>query len=446
MGLEKMNRRSFLKKSAAATAAPYIIPSGALGNAHASPASERITIGHIGVGGRGTSLLNETIPLKDAQCVAVCDTFASRREAAAARIEDYYAKERARGTYHGCAKYNDFRELLARDDIDAVIIATPDHWHVPLALAAARAGKDMYVEKPLGLSVREGQALRDAVNRYGAVFQYGTQQRSERNFRFACELVRNEKIGKLQRVEAWAPEGGSGGSTKEIPVPEDLDYDLWLGPAPWTPYTEHRCTARGGYWIYDNSLGFIAGWAVHPLDIAQWGMDADSTGPVEAEGTGTIPTDGLYNTIMTWDVTYRYANGVELRSLSADIAAPIIEKYRPPKEHGTTFFGTEGWVSVDRGGIYADPHSLLDLDLGPDETHLYDSNDHRQNLLDCIKTRSETICPIEGAVRVDTLSQLGDIAIRLNRKIDWDSENEEIQGDPEAERMLSRPMRSPWTL
>jgi len=427
-------------------ATPNVLRAVASAGPETIPPSERVTIGHIGVGGRGTDLLRQCLPLAEGQSVAVCDPFESRRDAAAEWIDNYYAKERIRGAYKGCDKYKDFRELLAREDIDGVVVATPDHWHVPIAIAAVRAGKDVYVEKPLGLSVREGQALREVVNRYGAVFQYGTQQRSERRFRFACELVRNGRIGELKTVDVWSPEGASGGSTEEIPVPGGFDYDLWLGPAPWTPYTEHRCAARGSYWVYDNSLGFIAGWAVHPLDIAQWGMDADETGPVEVEGRGTIPTDGLYDTIASWDVFCRYANGVVMRSMSSDISAPAIDKYRPPKEHGTTFFGTEGWISVDRGGVYANPPSLLQSEIRPEEIHLYESDDHRGNFLDCIKSRSQTICPVEAAIRVDTISQLCDMTIRLNRKIRWDPENERIVDDPDAERMLSRPMRSPWTL
>ncbi|MCA9448305.1 MAG: Gfo/Idh/MocA family oxidoreductase, partial [Candidatus Omnitrophica bacterium] len=410
------------------------------------PPSERITVAHIGVGGRGTSVQKEFMALDDVQSVAVCDPFQNRRDEAAARIDAYYAEKWGVGTYKGVEPYNYFEEVLDRDDIDAVVVATPDHWHVPIAIRAARAGKDMYVEKPLGVSMEQDWALRDELAAHKNIFQYGTQQRSERNFRFACELVQNGRIGELERIDVWCPLGGSGGSTTPAPVPENFDYDLWLGPAPYATYTVDRCMARGAFWVYDYSLGFVAGWGVHPLDIAQWGMDADDSGPVEVKGTGVIPTGGLFNTIMSWDYQIKYPSGVEIHFMSSDVAAPMIEMYRPPKEHGTTFFGSNGWVSVDRAGIYAEPTSLLDSEIGPDEIHLYESPEHRRNFIDCVKSRSQTICPIGSAVRVDTISHLCNISTRMGRPIKWDPENEKIVGDTEAEAMLSRPMRTPWTV
>jgi glucose-fructose oxidoreductase len=441
------SRRSFLKTSTGALlTVPTIIPSSVFGNAQAAPPSERVTLGHIGVGGRGTAVQQEFQKLPAAQCVAVCDPFRSKREERAAAIDQHYAEERAQGSYKGCATYNDFRDLLAREDIDAVVIATPDHWHVPIALEAVRAGKDVYVEKPLGLSFEQDRILREVVNRYGAVFQYGTQQRSDRDFRYACELVRNGRIGKLHTMHVWCTLGGAGGSTQTEPVPEGFDYDMWLGPAPSVPYTADRCRPCGTFWIMPYSIGYIAGWGVHPLDIAQWGHGSDNSAPVEYEGTGTIPSDGLYDVIESWDTTLRYADGVEVRYVSSDRVRPLIESYRRPNDHGTTFIGDKGWVSVDRGGLYADPPSLLNSEIGLNEIHLYESGNHWQNFVDCIKSRKETISPIDTAVRVDTLSHLCDIAIRLGRKIRWDPVTERISGDSDAERMLTRPMRAPWTL
>jgi predicted dehydrogenase len=323
---------------------------------------------------------------------------------------------------------------------------------VPIAIAAAQAGKHMYVEKPLGVSMQQDQAVRAAVKRYGVVFQFGTQQRSGRNFRFACELVRNGRIGELQTIHAWCPRGESGGSTTPVPVPAGFDYDMWLGPAPYAPYTEDRCAAetymrKGTYHIFDYALGFIAGWGIHPLDIAQWGNGTDDTCPVEYEGTGTYPTEGLFDTCVTWDVRCRYANGVKIRFMSDDVVKPLIEEYHPRSiDHGTTFVGSEGWVSVDREGIYADPPSLLKSEIGPDEIHLYESNHHQQNLLDCIKSRSQTISHIDAAFQGDAICQLSEIAVRTGRKIRWDPKKEEIIGDDAASRLLTRPMRSPWHL
>lgn len=441
MSKNKLTRRQFIKTAVttatSAIAVPYVITSSALGNSTTPPASERITLGHIGVGGQGSGLLRNFLRLKDSQSVAVCDPFKSRRQKWAERI--------------GCAAYNDFRELLARDDIDAVVIATPDHWHVPIGLAAAKAGKDMYVEKPLGLSVAQNQALRKAINCYGNVFQYGTQQRSGRNFRFACELARNRRIGELHSIHAWCPHGEQGGSQKPEPVPEGFDYELWLGPAPPAPFISDRCMRtdhrKGCYHISDYALGFIAGWGAHPLDIAQWGNDIDNTAPIEYEGTGTFPKDGLFDTALDWDLHCVYANGVKLRFMSDSVAKPIVQQYHPSFiDHGTTFIGTEGWVSVDRSGIYADPPSLLKSAIGPNEIHLYRSDNHYQNFLDCIKSRAATISPIEAAVQSDIISQLSDIVVRTARKMKWNPKREIIIGDEDALRFFTRPMRSPWHL
>jgi len=427
-------------------AAPYVLTSSALGSAAKPPASERIAIGHIGVGNRGGGLLHYFLNLADCQCVAVCDPFKSRREAQAKRVDAHYAKGADTGSHKGCSAYNDFRELVARDDIDAVVIATPDHWHVPTALAAVRSGKDIYVEKPLGLSVAQNIALREAVHRYGRIFQYGTQQRSHAHFRHACELVRNGRIGKLHTVNVWCPPGEKGGSTQPVPPPKDLDYDMWLGPAPVTPYTADRCQARGAYWISDYALGFVAGWGAHPLDIALWGSNTENTGPVEYEGRGVFPTEGLYDTAISWDVHCRYASGLRMRFMSPDVARPISAKYGLQLGLGTMFVGDKGWVDVDRSRIYADPPSLVDEVIGPDEVHLYESRHHWHNFISSIKTRSAPVCTIEAAVRSDTISQLTEIAIRTGRKIRWDPDKEVIIGDEGASRMLTRAMRSPWRL
>ncbi|MEW6745236.1 MAG: Gfo/Idh/MocA family oxidoreductase [Planctomycetota bacterium] len=456
----RWSRRQFLKRGAAAAlgglSAPLFIPARALGRTPIRPPSECVALGFIGVGGQGSYLVRSFLPIPEARIVAVADAFASRRKEAARVIDAHYA-ERDRGSGEGgCAAYGDFRELLARADIDAVIVATPDHWHVPVALAAVRSGKDVYVEKPLGLAVAWNQALRSTVARYGAIFQYGTQQRSYRHFRFVCELVRNGRIGQLERIEAWCPGMSApgwyesvaqgGGSTVPIPVPEDLDYPMWLGPAPLSPYTADRCTPWGAYHVYDNSLGFIAGWGAHPLDIAQWGNDSDGTAPVSYEGKGRIPAQGLYDTIRDWDMQCLYANGVTLRFMDTATAKSVIEAYRPFSDHGTTFFGTEGWVSVDRGGMYAEETSLLESRIGASEVNLYESANHYVNFVDGVKSRCETVSPIGPAVQSDIISHLSDIAIRMGRKIRWDPEREVIVGDEVVSRLLNRALRSPWCL
>ncbi|MBM3476359.1 MAG: Gfo/Idh/MocA family oxidoreductase [Armatimonadetes bacterium] len=428
--MSNLPRRDFLRQSATAlagaAAAPYIITSSALGQGQRPAASERIATAHIGVGSRGGGLLGEFMSLPDVQCVAIVDCFASRREGVAHAVNQRYGGQ-------GCTAYGDFREMLARDDIDAVVVATHDVWHVPLTTACARSGKDVYVEKPLGMSIEEDLVAREVCQRYGTVFQYGTQQRSMAHCRYGCELVRNGRLGEIKSIEVIAPQGGVGGSTEVIPVPEELDYDLWLGPAPWSPYTEDRCANRGGFWVYDNSIGFLAGWGSHPLDILDWAYGSDEMVPVECRGTGLIPTEGLYDTVATWDLQLRYPNGVPLafKSGGGDL---------------TRFVGTQGWLNISRGGLDADPKSLLTSPIGPDEIHLTESAGHARNFIDSVKSRTPAVSPIESATRSDIISHLGDIAIRTGRTIRWDPKAERIVGDDAASRMMTRPMRSPWRL
>lgn len=456
----KTTRRDFLKKAggiaAGTLAAPMIIPSTALGSGAVPPPSERVNLGYVGVGGRGNALAYQFLRVPEAQSLAVCDAKQTRLDSTAAAVDDFYAKRDGKGITRGCAKYGDFRELLQREEIDAVVIATPDHWHVPVALAAVRAGKDVYVEKPLSTAVSWNREMRAAVKRYGAVFQYGTQQRSDRKFRKACELVRNGYIGILQRIEAWCPgmaaPGGyektskDGGSVTPMPVPPGLDYEMWLGPAPWSPYTRDRCTQWGSYHVYDNALGFIAGWGAHPLDIALWGKSADPEAPLFYEGTGKIPDQGIFDTISDWDVHARFADGVTLHFMNTKTANPVVSTYRPFTGHGTTFFGTEGWVSVDRGKLYASDPALLNVKLPAGAVRLYESDHHQGNFIECVRTRRPTVSPVEAAFQSDLISHLSDITIRTGRPLTWDPDRETIAGDPSAARMLHRALRSPWRL
>ena len=423
------NRRQFLKQSLAAISFPYVITSQALGSGTVPPASERVTLGHIGVGGQGTVLMNGFLYLDGCQSVVVCDAFASKRKNVAATVDEIQS-QRAGKEYKGCDEYEDFREVLNRDDIDGIIIATPDHWHVPIALEAAKAGKDMYVEKPLGISIEENKEIRQAIRRYGNIFQYGTQQRCfSSQCAFACELVLNGRIGELKEIHVIAPAGASGGSTKEIPVPSDLNYNLWLGPAPVSPYTADRCTSSGSWYIYDNALGFIAGWGAHPLDVMHWGYPHI---PVEYEGTGTIPTEGLFDTIIHWDIKGRFSSGVEFTFKDG------------PEVNKTLFVGEDGWVWASRESIDANPKSLLKETIKADEIHLLQNKNHYQNFIDAIKTRMKPASPIESAVQSDFVSHLSDIAIRTASKVTWDPEKETIVDNEPAERMMRRTNRVSW--
>ena len=409
-----INRRQFLRNGVRSVTAvagiAHIVPSTVLSQSASVEPSNRVAMGFIGLGIQGTGLMQAFLRHEDVQVVAVCDVHEGQRRKAKEAVDKHYDTK-------DCEMYNDFREVCAREDIDAVCIATPDHWHVPISLETARAGKDMYTEKALGLSLAWDKALQDVCHRYGTVFQWGTQQRSGRNFRYACELVRNGRIGRLHTILVGVPHDFSFPSQPTQSVPEGLDYDMWLGPAPWAPYTYQRCrpwTKEESYSIWyhisDYCLGGIGGyWGVHHVDIAQWGHGTDGTGPVEIEGTAVFPKDGLADCATSWKVHHRYADGVTMT-------------YMDNEQHkqGVTFQGTEGWIHVSRRGIWAEPESLLKSEIRRDEIHLPESNGHQRNFLDAVKTREKTICPIDVAVRTDTICHLTDICTRLARKLRWD--------------------------
>jgi predicted dehydrogenase len=439
---KRITRRGFMKKTigtAGVISFPYIVRPSALGKAGEVAASKRITVGCVGVGPQGSAVMGNFLAQKDVRVVAVSDVKSNVREAAQNSVNKYYQDT-------GCAAYNDFRELIGRDDIDVVLVATCDHWHVLVALAAVKAGKDVYVEKPLGISIEQDQALRAAVHRHGRIFQFGTQQRSSRDFRFACELVRNGRIGKLHTINVWSPGSEAGGSPKPVPVPAWLDYNMWLGPAPSTPYTEDRCSNKLWWFISDYAIGFIAGWGIHPIDIAVWGGADKLSCPVELEGKGTWPTEGVCDTAMNWNVTCKYGSGVTLNFTGFPFPQEWQKRYGRTTSHGTAFEGADGWVHVDREGINAHPKELLSTQFGPNEVHLYESNNHVRNLLDCVKSRAATICPVDEAVQGDIICQISDIAIRLEQKLKWDPVKERFVNNDAANRRLTRVMRSPWTL
>jgi predicted dehydrogenase len=454
---DSVNRREFLKSLGAealcAAGFPYVVPSSALGAAGTVPPSERVAMGFIGVGSMGGGHLRTFMGYDDVQVVAVCDLREMFRQRAVERVRQKYGGK-------GCKAYRDFRELLARDDIDAVTVVTPDHWHGLIGIEAARNRKDMYYEKPLAMSIAEGKAVREAVNRYGVVFQFGTQQRSDEKFRFACELARNEKIGKLHTIMVGSHPSTTCPNQPSQPTPakDEFDYDTWLGPAPWAPYTYERCASRAmgtlGIWthIHDYSLGGLGGaWGIHPVDIAQWANGTDDTGPVEIQGSGVIPADGLADTPVEWEVEHVYANGVKMIHANTKTALKRAKQFSLRNGLGILFLGTEGWVLVGRGFLDAEPKSLLTATIGPDEIHLSRSNNHRRNFIECVKSKRQTICPVGTAVRSDTICHLDDIAIRLGRsplrrKLKWNPEREQFINDETANRMLTRPMRSPWRL
>ncbi|NLH16629.1 MAG: Gfo/Idh/MocA family oxidoreductase [Phycisphaerae bacterium] len=439
-----MSRRQFLRVTSTAAVAtmavPYFIPGRALGADGGTAASERIAVGCIGVGPQGTGDMSNFLGQNDCRVVAVCDVKKNVLEEVKNLVNKHYNNQ-------DCKPYGDFRELVARKDIDACLIATCDHWHVLTALAAVRSGKDVYVEKPLGISVVEDQVLRTEVNRNGRIFQFGTQQRSSWQFRHACELVRNKTIGDLKSIRAWCVGSSAGGSPKPVPVPEWLDYDFWLGQAPMVPYTEDRCSNKYWWFISDYALGYIAGWGIHPLDIALWGGQEKMECPVEVEGKATFPTEGVCDTALTWEVKMKYQSGLEIdyRALPS-IPDEWKTRYRKPNDHGTAFEGSDGWVHVDRVGINTFPENLAKHEFGPNDVRLIKSDNHVRNFLDSIKSRAKSICPIEDSVQGDILCHISDIATRLGQKLTWDTKAERFVNNATANRMLSRSMRAPWKL
>jgi len=431
-----ISRRSFLKTSAAAaTAFPAIIPSTALGRDGVEAPSDRITLGSIGTGGQGTFLLGKFLERTDAQIVAVCDVHRDRRLRAKKMAEDAYGERFGKANYNGCDDYNDFRDVIGRSDIDAVILALPENWHAIPAVMAADAGKDIYGEKPMALNIRESRAIVEAARRNNRVFQTGSHRRSIQRFRSGCELVRNGYIGKLHTIRSSVPSGWGCDPQPETPVPEGFDYDMWLGPAPWQPHTEMRWNPRPSF-ILDYGNGMITDLGTHFNDITQWGHGTDDTGPISIDGKGEFPKTGLYDTVLHLHIEYEFADGVRMI---------CIDKHPKPRI-SARFEGDEGWIDIGYNETTAYPESLLTKILGPNDQHLYRSNNHYKNFLDCIRTRKETVAPPETGHRSFSLCQLGNISMLLGRKINWDPEKEQIIGDDEASRMLSRSMRAPWTL
>jgi predicted dehydrogenase len=434
-------------------AAPYVITTSALGQSDKPPASERVTMGFIGVGGRGMGVMKGMLSHPHAQAVAVCDVDVRHREPALQSCK-----------LPTQAGYNDFRDVLARDDVDAVMIATPDFWHGVMCCAAARAGKDVYCEKPLSLTVPQGRAIVESAKRYGRVFQTGTQRRSMEVCRRCCELVRSGYIGTLKHIDAripggywvnratsvqykhpvwetlpfnrWTPFETFTHELKSTPVPKGFDYQLWLGPAPWRPYMP-GLSHRNWRWVLDFGGGFITDWGAHLLDVAQWGHGTDDTGPVEVQGTGWAPTQGIYNTPATFDVRYTWADGVEMTLTTVPDTSQVT----------TRFVGTEGEVWVAGNRIRSQPESIASQPMGQNDVHLYRSEHHQHNFIDCVLSRQPAVAPAETGHRAISIAHIGLISIRLGgRRLRWDPKAERFSDDDAANRMLDRAMREPWHL
>ncbi len=456
------SRRTFLKNTVKATAGtvalagfPTIVPASVFGK---NAPSNKINIGQIGIGRIArTHDLAETFKYDVARIMAVADVDKNRLQSGKQMIEGWYAKKTGQANYMDVKIYDDYHSLLANKEIDAVIISTPDHWHAQPAIEAALAGKHIYCQKPTSLTIEEGRTMSDVVRKSGVIFQLGSQQRSANpwpQFKKACELVRNGRIGKLHSVRVGLPSDPAGGETKEMPIPENLNYDMWLGSTPYIYYTVDRVhsqtdpNSRGGWLRCEQfGAGMITGWGVHHIDIAHWGMNTELTGPIEIEATAEFPKKGLWNVHGDYEAQMKYANGVTM----------YLNSKNP---NGIRFEGSDGWIFVTRGSVgvtASDPTSgpvekafnasdpkLLTSVIGPNEVHLYDSPEQHGNWLDCIQSKKPNISPAEVAHRSCSACLLAHAAMKTEGKLYWDPKKEVFKDNVEANKLLSRPQRYPY--
>jgi predicted dehydrogenase len=463
--MKNMNtRRTFLKNTGTITlgamtysAFPTIVPSSVFGK---NAPSNKINVAQIGCGRiASTHDLPDTFRFDVARIMAIADVDKVRQQKGKQLVEGWYAKKTGQSNYIDVKLYDDYREMLLNKDIDAVIISTPDHWHAQPAIEAALAGKHIYLQKPTSLTIEEGRHMSDAVRKAGVVFQLGSQQRSANpwpQFRKACELVRNGRIGKLHTVRIGLPGDPPGGNTTEMPVPENLNYDMWLGSTPHIYYTLDRVHSQSDIesrpgWLRCEQFGagMITGWGVHHIDIAHWGMDTELTGPIEVEATAQFPKSGLWNVHGDFEVKAKYANGVDM----------YISGKNP---NGVRFEGSDGWIFVSRGNVgvtASDPTTgapqqskafnasdpkILQSVIGPKEIHLYESADQHGNWLDCIQSKKQTISPAEVAHRSCSACLVAHAAMKTGQKLYWDPKKEVFRDNVEANKLLSRPQRYPY--
>lgn len=446
VGTQSANRREFLKTTGA-LAAPMILPASVFG---ANAPSNRIQVGMIGCGNQSRVDVPGMLKLEDVRVVAVCDVnrgshgYRSKehflgREPVQKQVNDYYAKKAGATSDQSCDAYRDYEDVLGRDDIDAVVLTIPDHWHAKATVDACRAGKDIYCQKPLSLTVHDGQQMVAAVRKYDRVFQTGSQYRSDANVRRMCELVRNGRVGEIKRATAIinSSEAGPAPGWKTMPIPDGFDYDRWLGPAPDAPYHLDRCLYRFRF-LLDYSGGQVTNTGHHATDIVQWALGTDGVGPVEySNGAGTTwpPVGHLYSTAMTSHFTARYENGIEF----------VCQTQEPPG-FGARIEGSEGWIEYSSRKLSASDPKLLDSKIGDDERRLPVSDNHYRNFIDAVKSRIDPIEPVEVGHSTASICHLGNIAMRLNRQIQWDPKSESIKNDSEANAMLARPYRSGWEI
>ena len=431
----RSTRRGFLQGVLAAATAPLLAPATVLGRGAEPAPSRRVTLGVIGVGAQGQADMGMFLGNPEVRVTAICDVNRRNLDRAKQAIGKAYGNPDVR-------VYSDFRELNADPSIDALLMALPVHWHSIPSLDAIRHGKHIYHEKPMGLSFGEARRVRDAVRRHRVVFQFGTQQRSDQKFRWACELARNGRLGKLKEIQVSVPGGKSGPAFPAQPVPDYVDWERWVGPAPMSPFHEGKLSRDNHENMTAFSLGMISCWGIHHLDIAQWGNDADDTGPSSVEGTGVFPREGAFDAIQSWKVRFDFEGR----------KTPIVfvNDGTPGYQHGVRFVGDDAWVHVVRGDIRASQERVLtDPDNQPAalKVRLPVSQEHTRNFIDAIKSGTRAIADIGPAVRGDTLCQLALIATRLGRRLRWDYAAETFPDNAEAQKSLDpRPFRGDWRL
>ena len=429
-GNSSLSRRTFLRQSALAAGAFFIVPRHVLGGPGYVAPSDKVGLGFIGCGKQSPGLGRRFLQLDSVQLVAACDVYEAKLERFSKMVNTHYAEAKGSSSYDGMTGYQRYGELLERDDIDGGIIALPDHWHALASIDAMRAGKDVYCEKPLAHTVREGRAMADAVKKYGRVAQTGSMQRSRRDFRHACELVQNGYIGELQRVLVNVGDPAKAYDQPAEPVPAGLDWDLWLGPAPELPYNHLLApTLDDDFWpkwrdYREFGGGILSDWGAHMFDIAQWGMGMDRSGPVEF----IPPSDPK----AVRGMRFRYANGVEM----------VHEDFE--RGWAVRFIGSEGSIDISRSFLDSKPANIVKKELGPNDQRLYHSDNHYQDWIDCMKTRRQPICDFETGHRSASVCNLANIAYALGRPLTWDPEREKFKGDGEANRMLGKKYRKPF--
>jgi len=443
--MNSLSRRRFFTASLTGlVAAPWLVPSAALGMNGQLPPSERITIGVFGVGNRGSHSIAAMQPLPDHQILAIAEARRDRAERALGVVNTMYANRSGTPDYKACELYADFRDVLERDDIDVIWGTTPDHWHGPMFSRSIQAGKDLYGEKSLTRSISQGVELCKLVRQYGCVFQTGTQQRSDPRFRLAAELARNGYLGKVHTIEVISPGGQAYPVVTPSDPPEGFDWEMWTGPAPMFPFDKQRVEWLAMYMISHYCAGFVTNWGVHHLDIAGWGIPELFQEPFTIEGTGTMPDGGMTDTWISWNAVLRYESGLTVDYCSVG--------ERQPRD-GCRFIGDEGTVFVNRQVLEAEPKSLLDVEFKDSDVRLQASpwsgdpyTAHTADFFRSIRSRRDPVSPVEEGHDATTLGNVTDIALRLGGKWKWLPSENRFEGDEQANLMLSRSERSPWTM